>query len=159
MRWRQVTGSWHRKIRYQVCNHWRSCRPTLSQEGIWVMKLGVKELIKLCIYCWGHPLLYTFSGSVAVWMLLSGNLQHWGRRCCPLVRRTSAVWKYSRQPNSTEPKSTKHHQRIWYCKTQDCYYYTHNLGNAESHLRIKHYIILEATNSPPSHNIRSLINQ
>jgi hypothetical protein len=39
------------------------------------MKLGVKELIKLCIYCWGHPLLYTFSGSVAVWMLLSGNLQ------------------------------------------------------------------------------------
>jgi len=40
------------------------------------MKLGVKELIELCIYCWGHPLLYTFSGSVAVWMLLSGNLQH-----------------------------------------------------------------------------------
>jgi hypothetical protein len=39
------------------------------------MKLGVKELIKLCIYCWGHPLLYTCSGSVAVWMLLSGNLQ------------------------------------------------------------------------------------
>jgi hypothetical protein len=23
----------------------------------------------------GHPLLYTFNGSVAVWMLLSGNLQ------------------------------------------------------------------------------------
>jgi hypothetical protein len=43
-----------------------------------VMKLGVKELIKLCIYCWGHPLLYTCSGSVAVWMLLSGNLQHLG---------------------------------------------------------------------------------
>ena len=43
----------------------------------WVMKLGVKELIELCIYCWGHPLLYTFSGSVAVWMLLSGNLQQW----------------------------------------------------------------------------------
>lgn len=41
-----------------------------------LMELGVKELIKLCIYCWGHPLLYTFSGSVAVWMLLSGNLQH-----------------------------------------------------------------------------------
>ena len=41
-----------------------------------LMKLGVKELIELCIYCWGHPLLYTFSGSVAVWMLLSGNLQH-----------------------------------------------------------------------------------
>lgn len=41
-----------------------------------LMKLGVKELIKLCIYCWGHPLLYTYSGSVAVWMLLSGNLQH-----------------------------------------------------------------------------------
>jgi hypothetical protein len=40
-----------------------------------MMKLGVKELIKLCIYCWGHPLLYTCSGSVAVWMLLSGNLQ------------------------------------------------------------------------------------
>ena len=28
-----------------------------------------------CIYCWGHPLLHTFSGSVAIWMLLSGNLQ------------------------------------------------------------------------------------
>ena len=42
---------------------------------MYVMKLGVKELIELCIYCWGHPLLYTFSGSVAVWMLLSGNLQ------------------------------------------------------------------------------------
>jgi hypothetical protein len=41
-----------------------------------MMKLGVKGLIKLCIYCWGHPLLYTCSGSVAVWMLLSGNLQH-----------------------------------------------------------------------------------
>ena len=41
-----------------------------------LMKLGVKELIELCIYCWGHPLLYTCSGSVAVWMLLSGNLQH-----------------------------------------------------------------------------------
>jgi hypothetical protein len=40
-----------------------------------MVKLGVKELIKLCIYCWGHPLLYTCSGSVAVWMLLSGNLQ------------------------------------------------------------------------------------
>lgn len=41
-----------------------------------MMKLGVKELVQLCIYCWGHSLLYTFSGSVAVWMLLSGNLQH-----------------------------------------------------------------------------------
>jgi hypothetical protein len=39
------------------------------------MESSVKELIELCIYCWGHPLLYTFSGSVAVWMLLSGNLQ------------------------------------------------------------------------------------
>lgn len=75
------------------------------------------------------------------------------------TRRTSAVWKYSRQPNSTEPKSTKHHQRIWYCKTQDCCYHTHNLGNAESHLRVKHHIILEATNSPRSQNIRSLIDQ
>jgi hypothetical protein len=65
------------------------------------------------------------------------------------TRRTSAVWKYSRQPNSTEPKSTKHYQRIWYCKTQDCCYHTHNLGNAESHLRVKYHIILEATNSPP----------
>ena len=74
-------------------------------------------------------------------------------------RRTSAVWKHSRQPNSTEPKSTKHHQRIWYCKTQDCCYHTHNLGNAESHLRVKHHTILEATNSPRSQNIRSLIDQ
>jgi len=32
-------------------------------------------LIELCIYCWVHPLLYTYSGSVAIWMLLSGNLQ------------------------------------------------------------------------------------
>jgi hypothetical protein len=40
------------------------------------MKLGVRELVELCIYCWGHLLLYTCSGSVAVWMLLSGNLQH-----------------------------------------------------------------------------------
>jgi hypothetical protein len=47
---------------------------------MFVMKLGVKELIELCIYCWGHPLLYTCSGSVAVWMLLSGNLQQFGRR-------------------------------------------------------------------------------
>jgi hypothetical protein len=46
-------------------------------------------LIKLCIYCWGHPLLYTFSGSVAVWMLLSGNLQHQQspRRTLLVVRR------------------------------------------------------------------------
>ena len=42
-----------------------------------MMKMGVKDLVKLCIYCWGHPLLYTFSGSVAVWMLLSGNLQQY----------------------------------------------------------------------------------
>lgn len=43
-----------------------------------LVKLGVKELIKLCIYCRGHPLLYssTYSGSVTVWMLFSGNLQH-----------------------------------------------------------------------------------
>jgi hypothetical protein len=40
-----------------------------------LMKLGVEELIELYIYCWGHPLLYISSGSVAVWMLLSGNLQ------------------------------------------------------------------------------------
>jgi hypothetical protein len=38
------------------------------------MKYGVKGLIELCIYCWGDPLLYTYSGFVAVWMLLSGNL-------------------------------------------------------------------------------------
>ena len=44
------------------------------------MKLGVKEFIELCIYCWGHPLLCTFGGSVAVWMLLSGNLQQRGPR-------------------------------------------------------------------------------
>jgi hypothetical protein len=35
----------------------------------------------------------------------------------------------------------------------------HNLGNAESHLHAKHHIILEATNSPRSHDIRSLIDQ
>jgi hypothetical protein len=39
------------------------------------MELGVKELM-LFIYRWGHPLLYTYSGSVVDWMLLSGNLQH-----------------------------------------------------------------------------------
>ena len=49
---------------------------TLGHQNSQVMKLGVKGLIELCIYCWGHPLLYTFSGSVVVWMLLSGNLQH-----------------------------------------------------------------------------------
>ena len=40
-----------------------------------LVKLGVKKLVELCIYYWGHPLLYTFSGSVMVWMLLSGNLE------------------------------------------------------------------------------------
>jgi len=45
-----------------------------------LMRLGVKESIELCIYYWVHPLLYTFSGSVAVWMLLSGNLQHLSRQ-------------------------------------------------------------------------------
>jgi hypothetical protein len=39
------------------------------------MKFGLKELIELFIYCWGHPLLCASRGSVAVWMLLSGNLQ------------------------------------------------------------------------------------
>ena len=48
----------------------------VAVQQVALMKLGVKELIELCIYCWGHPLLYTCSGSVAVWMLLSGNLQH-----------------------------------------------------------------------------------
>ena len=41
-----------------------------------VVKLGVKELIQLCIYCWSHSLRYTFGGYLSVWMLLSGNLQH-----------------------------------------------------------------------------------
>jgi hypothetical protein len=50
-------------------------RLAASRAASLVMKLDVKELIKLCTYCWGHPLLYTCSGSVAVWMLLSGNLQ------------------------------------------------------------------------------------
>ena len=54
-----------------------------------LMKLGVKELIELCIYCWGHPLLYTFSGSVAVWMLLSGNLQQMAQ--ATERRRTSTL--------------------------------------------------------------------
>jgi len=39
-----------------------------------MMKLGVKELIELYIYCSGHPLLYAFNGVVAVWMRLFGNL-------------------------------------------------------------------------------------
>jgi hypothetical protein len=54
----------------------RSYIPLFLPADYNMMKLGVKELIELCIYCWGHPLLYTCSGSVAVWMLLSGNLQH-----------------------------------------------------------------------------------
>jgi hypothetical protein len=50
-----------------------------------LMKLGVKELIELCIYCWGHPLLYSLRGSVAVSMLLSGNLQQ---------QPMSSTWRY-----------------------------------------------------------------
>jgi hypothetical protein len=54
-----------------------------------LMKLGVKELIELCIYCWGHPLLYTFSGSVAVWMVLSGNLQQLPAQSARVATRAS----------------------------------------------------------------------
>lgn len=54
-----------------------------------LMKLGARELIELYIYCWGHPLLYTFSGSVAVWMLLSGNLQ---QLSLPNITRSQA-WR------------------------------------------------------------------
>jgi hypothetical protein len=39
-------------------------------------EMGSRELIKLCIRCWDHLMLYIFSGSVAVWMFLSGDLQH-----------------------------------------------------------------------------------
>lgn len=41
-----------------------------------VSRLVLKELVKMCVYCWGHRLLYTFGGSVTAWMLLSGNLQY-----------------------------------------------------------------------------------
>jgi hypothetical protein len=37
------------------------------------MNLGVEEMIGLCIYYWCHLLLYIYYGSVAVWMVLSGN--------------------------------------------------------------------------------------
>lgn len=77
----------------------------------------------------------------------------------PSSKQTSPVWRYSRQPNSTEAKRTKRHQRIWYCKSQDCLYHTHNLDNAESHLRVKHHILLESSDSRRSQNIRSLIDQ
>lgn len=69
------------------------------------MKLGVKELIELCIYCWGHPLLYTCSGSVAVWMLLSGNLQQRNAsnaKAMATSRRSAARQK----PAGTVPEST-----------------------------------------------------
>ena len=39
-------------------------------------EMGSRELIKLCICCWNYLMLYIFSGSVAVWMFLSGDLQH-----------------------------------------------------------------------------------
>lgn len=42
------------------------------------MELGVKELIKLCIYCRSHPLHHILRGSPTAWMLLSGNLKHGG---------------------------------------------------------------------------------
>lgn len=57
----------------------------------------MKELTELCIYCWGHPLLYSFSGSVAVWMLLSGNLQrppllvHKSPDCNPRIRLSRSI--------------------------------------------------------------------
>jgi len=56
-----------------------------------MMRLGVKELIELFIYCWGHLLLYTFSGSVTVWMLLSGNLQHLNHILCDTVKQVRLV--------------------------------------------------------------------
>jgi hypothetical protein len=52
----------------------------MNASGWYLMRLDAKELVNLCIYCWGHPLLYIFSGSVAVWILLSGNLKHQGSR-------------------------------------------------------------------------------
>jgi hypothetical protein len=58
------------------------------------MKLGVKELIKLCIYCWGHPLLYTCSGFVAVWMLLSGNLQQVNQLVLVWFGLVCTLWSY-----------------------------------------------------------------
>jgi hypothetical protein len=81
--------------------------------------------------------------------------------CSPLPSsmQISPVWRYSRQPNSTEPKRTKSHQRIWYCKSRDCLYHTYNLDNAESHLRVKHHILLESSDSRRSQNIRFLIDQ
>lgn len=72
------------------------------------MKLGVKEMIELCIYCWGRPLLYTFSGSVADWMLLSGNIQHErprlvGQEDCVLVGRPSTLRKPFLGPKPAPP--------------------------------------------------------
>ena len=73
----QVLGfSWIRKVASEGERR-TEFKATVRAHNL--MKLGVKALIELCIYCWGHPLLYTFSGSVAVWMLLSGNLQHFER--------------------------------------------------------------------------------
>jgi len=71
----QVLGSsWIRKVASERERRTEFKATTRAHN---LMKLGVKELIELCIYCWGHPLLYTCSGSVAVWMLLSGNLQQY----------------------------------------------------------------------------------
>jgi len=39
-------------------------------------EMGSRELIKLCICCWDYLMLHVFSGSVAVWMFLSDDLQH-----------------------------------------------------------------------------------
>jgi hypothetical protein len=36
------------------------------------------EYSKLCVYCWGHPLLYTLRGSGAVWMLVVRQCSTYG---------------------------------------------------------------------------------
>ena len=62
------------------------------------MKLGVKELIELCVYCWSYPLLYTSSRSVAVWVLLSDNLQQ-AADCALLLALTHAGPQLCRAPS------------------------------------------------------------
>ena len=71
---RTITGA-YKTTNVQVLEHEASVAPLDLHLGMLaanhvqrtVMKLGAKELILLCIYYWGHPMLYTCSGSVAVW--------------------------------------------------------------------------------------------
>lgn len=82
------------------------------------MKLGVKELIVLCIYCWGHPLLYTCSGSVAVWTLLSGSLQQQQGRVRGQQDRSVAFQQAQKSTTIRDRSRRQHGRTIVRCKAR-----------------------------------------